>query len=103
MYKQYYTYILSNKNNTTLYIGVTDDLERRIAEHKSGFNKGFTKKYNCNKLVYYETYSDINQAIDREKQLKGWKRERKDSLIDSINKERKDLAIWKTDSSLRSE
>ena len=93
---------MSNQFNTTLYIGVTDNLERRVLEHKSGSIPGFTKKYNCVKLVYYESFSDINQAIDREKQLKGWTRRRKDELIDRINKDRKDLmALW--DSSLRSE
>ena len=91
MYNTYYVYIMSNKRNTTLYIGVTDDLERRVIEHKSGLIPGFTKKYNCDKLVYYETFSDINQAIDREKQLKGWTRIRKDTLIDSVNKQRIDL------------
>jgi putative endonuclease len=70
---------------------VTDDLERRVIEHKSGVIPGFTKKYNCDKLVYYETFSDINQAIDREKQLKGWTRIKKDALIDSVNKQRVDL------------
>ena len=69
MYKRYYTYILSNKNDTTLYIGVTNDLERRVAEHRSGTIPGFTQKYNCHKLVYFEEYSDIDQAIAREKQL----------------------------------
>ncbi|MBQ9463139.1 MAG: GIY-YIG nuclease family protein [Bacteroidales bacterium] len=91
MYKQYWTYIVSNKYDTTLYIGVTDNIERRLAEHRSGQIPGFTQKYNCNKLVYYETYSDINQAIEREKQLKKWSRMKKDNLIDSINKDRKDL------------
>lgn len=93
MYNAYYTYIMSSGNNSTLYIGVTDDLERRVREHKSGTGCAFTSKYHCYKLVYYETFSDIEQAIDREKQLKGWKRERKDALIDSINKERNDLSI----------
>ena len=93
MYKTYYTYIMSNLNNTTLYIGVTDNLERRVVEHKSGSGSAFTSKYHCVKLVYYESFSDINQAIAREKQLKGWKRERKDALIDTINKERNDLSI----------
>ena len=102
MYKTYYTYIMSSKNNTTLYIGVTNDLNRRVQEHKSGEIPGFTKKYCCTKLVYYESFSDINQAIEREKQLKGWIRKRKDELIDKVNKERNDLAV-DIDSSLRSE
>ena len=74
-----------------MYIGVTDDLERRVAEHKSGSGSVFTAKYHCHKLVYYEYFSDIKQAIAREKQLKGWKRERKDALIETINKQHIDL------------
>ena len=91
MSNHYYTYILSNKNDTTLYIGVTNNLERRVAEHRSGMIPGFTQKYNCHKLVYFEEYSDVEQAIAREKQLKKWSRVKKDSLIDTKNKERKDL------------
>lgn len=91
MYNSYYIYILSNKSNSTLYIGVTNNLERRIAEHRAGIVPGFTQKYNCTKLVYYEQYSDVNQAIEREKQLKKWSRAKKDSLIDMMNPERKDL------------
>jgi len=93
MYNTYYTYIMSSSNNSTLYIGVTNDLERRVAEHKSGSGSVFTRKYHCHKLVYFEAFSDIDQAIAREKQLKGWKRERKDALIDSVNKERRDLSV----------
>ena len=102
MYNQYYTYIMSNYNNSTLYIGVTNDLERRVIEHKSGLIPGFTNKYKCKKLVYFESFSDINQAIEREKQLKGWTRKRKEELIDKNNKERNDLFGY-LDSSLRSE
>lgn len=91
MYNHYYVYIMSSLNNKTLYTGVTNDLERRVKEHKSGLIPGFTKKYNCIKLVYYEEYSDINEAIDREKQIKGWKRIRKEELIDTANKERNEL------------
>ena len=76
-----------------LYIGVTNDLERRVREHKSGLIPGFTKQYNCGKLVYYEVFSDINQAIDREKQLKKWSRAKKDWLIDRVNKDRLDLTV----------
>ena len=65
---------MSNIYDTTVYIGVTNDIERRIAEHKSGVIAGFTQKYCCHKLVYYEQYSDINQAIEREKKLKKWRR-----------------------------
>ena len=88
---QYYTYILANNSDTTLYIGVTNDLERRVAEHRSGTIPGFTQKYNCHKLVYFESCSVVEQAIAREKQLKKWSRAKKDALIDTQNKERKDL------------
>ena len=63
MSKRYYTYILSNKNDTTLYVGVTNDLERRVAEHRSGMIPGFTQLYSCHKLVYFEEYTDVLQAI----------------------------------------
>ena len=95
---------MSSNNNTTIYVGVTNDLERRVAEHKAGLIPGFTQKYNCKKLVYFESFSDIEQAIAREKQLKGWVRKKKDALIDSMNPNRNDLAAdWNEDSSLRSE
>ena len=93
MYNTYYIYIMSSLNNTTLYIGVTNDLERRVKEHKSGEIPGFTQKYNCCKLVYFEEYSDIDQAIEREKKLKKWRREKKDWLIRTKNPELIDLAI----------
>ena len=82
---------MSNTNNTTLYIGVTNDIERRVQEHKSGQIPGFTQKYNCTKLVYYEKYSDIDQAIEREKKLKKWRREKKDWLVRTINPDLRDL------------
>ena len=82
--KNYYVYLLSNEART-LYIGVTNNLERRISEHKSKLIKGFTKKYNLTKLVYYETTTDIRDAIYREKQLKGWLRSKKISLIEKEN------------------
>ena len=91
MFKRYYTYILANKNDTTLYIGVTNDLQRRVAEHRSGMIPGFSQKYSCHKLVYFEEYSDVDLAIAREKQLKKWSRAKKESLIDTKNKERIDL------------
>ena len=93
MHNTYYVYIMSSLNNSTLYIGVTNDIERRVKEHKSGLISGFTQKYNCCKLVYYEKYSDINQAIEREKKLKKWRRDKKDWLIKTLNPELKDLAI----------
>ena len=88
---QYYTYILANRSDTTLYIGVTNDIERRVAEHRSGTIPGFTQKYKCHKLVYFESFSDVEQAIAREKQLKKWSRAKKDALIDTMNKDRTDL------------
>jgi putative endonuclease len=81
----YYVYILTTKNNKMLYVGVTNDIIRRVSEHKEGLNESFTKKYNIHKLVYFETYQYINQAINREKQLKGYIRAKKDKLISDIN------------------
>ncbi|MCZ7602734.1 MAG: GIY-YIG nuclease family protein [Melioribacteraceae bacterium] len=91
MLKQYYLYIMTNKSRT-LYTGVTNDLNRRVYEHKQKLIKGFTSKYNITKLVYYEEYNDINDAIRREKQIKGWSRKKKIELIESINPEWKDLS-----------
>ena len=91
MYNHYYVYIISNNFGTVYYTGVTNDLERRIQEHKEGRIPGFTKKYNCKKLLYFEDYSDINQAIEREKKVKKLSRQNKDKLIDQLNPERKDL------------
>ena len=81
----YYVYITANKNNNVIYIGVTNNIERRIYEHKSGEIKGFTQKYNVHKLVYVEMYSNIDDAIKREKQLKGWSRSKKNILIETTN------------------
>ena len=83
--KSYYVYIITNITNNVLYIGVTNNLPRRIYEHKNGLVEGFSKKYKINKLVYYETTSDINSAITREKQLKNWRREWKMNLIEKEN------------------
>jgi putative endonuclease len=91
MSKEYYVYIMTNKSRT-LYTGVTNDLMRRVYEHKNKFVKGFTGKYNIQFLVYYESTSDIHSAIAREKQLKGWLRSKKIDLIDSTNPEWKDLS-----------
>jgi len=88
----YYVYIMSNWNNKVIYTGVTNDLERRIYEHKNKLIKGFTSKYNINKLVYYDYTNDIVSAISREKEIKGWSREKKNKLIESINLEWKDLS-----------
>jgi len=77
----YFTYIVTNKNKTVLYIGITNDLPRRIYEHENGIIPGFTKKYNCHFLVYYEHSQNINDAIEREKEIKKWRRVKKESLI----------------------
>ena len=91
----YYVYILTNKYNTVVYIGVTNNLERRLYEHKNHLVDGFTTRYNLNKLVYFETTSDVSSAIEREKQIKGWKRDRKNALIESVNPKWNDLsADW---------
>ena len=81
----YYVYIITNKTNTVLYVGVTNDLKRRIKEHSDGETDGFTKKYKVNKLVYYEEYHKVINAIEREKQLKGWTRSKKNQLVESKN------------------
>lgn len=91
--KDYYIYIMSNENGNVMYIGVTNDLIRRVYEHKGHFLKGFTDKYNVEKLIYYEQYNDVNIALDREKQLKHWNRKKKEVLVDSFNKERRDLYL----------
>jgi putative endonuclease len=83
--RQYYVYILTNKTNKVLYIGVTNNLVRRIFEHKNKLVEGFTKKYNLSKLVYYEVTNDIYSALEREKQLKNWHRDWKINLINNFN------------------
>ena len=88
----YYVYILTNWSNKVLYIGITNNLVRRCYEHKHKIIKGFTEKYNVNKLVYFDTTNDINEAIKREKQLKGWTRSKKINLIESINPMWNDLS-----------
>lgn len=89
--KDYYIYILASKRNGTLYIGVTNDLIKRIGEHKSGKIEGFTKKYGVHDLVYIEKHGQIKYAIKREKQLKKWNRKWKMALIEKENPEWKDL------------
>ena len=89
--RQSYVYIMSNRSKT-LYTGVTNDLERRVYEHKQKLVEGFTKRYNLTKLVYYEAGDDIRTAIQREKQIKGWLRKRKISLIESVNPQWDDLS-----------
>ncbi len=85
--KNCYVYIMVNANHTVLYIGVTNNLRRRVYEHKTGVIEGFTKKYRVHKLVYAENCHDIKDAIQREKQLKGWTREKKNALIGTVNPE----------------
>ena len=89
--KQYYVYILFNKRNGTLYVGVTKDLVKRVWQHKNKVVEGFTKQYNIDKLGYYEVYNDINSAIEREKQLKGGNRKAKLELIELNNPDWNDL------------
>ncbi len=91
--KNYYVYILASGKNGTLYIGVTNNLERRIDEHKGKVVDGFTKKYNISTLVYFESTDDVESAISREKALKMWKRQWKLSLIESINPNWNDLSL----------
>ncbi len=91
MTKCYYTYILTNKRNGTFYVGVTNDIMRRVFEHKEGRIAGFTKKYGLKMLVYYEIYEDVRDAIHREKLIKKWRREIKIEAIEKINPQWKDL------------
>ena len=83
----YFVYIVTNKNKTVLYIGVTNDLQRRIYEHENGLLSGFTKKYNCHFLVYYEHFQNIEDAISREKEIKKWRRDKKENMIIEFNPE----------------
>ena len=89
--KQYYVYIMTNKINTVLYIGVTSDLIKRVYEHKNKLVKGFTKKYNTDKLIYFEVAEETMSAITREKQLKKWNRKWKERIINEQNPGWKDL------------
>ena len=89
--KTYFIYLLTNNYNNVLYAGVTNDLNRRLTEHKNKLIKGFTKKYNVSKLVYFEESTSIDEASNREKQIKKWNRKRKNELVETINKEWVDL------------
>src|SRR5437764_10064842 len=91
-YKRYYIYLLSNKRRTVLYTGMCNDLRRRMREHKTGAVRGFTKKYNCDQLVYFEEFDEITDTISREKQIKGWTRAKKNALVTSSNPEWRDRA-----------
>ena len=88
----YYTYILTNWNNKVMYIGMTNNLERRLYEHKHHLIEGFTLRYNVDKLVYFESSFDVKAAIAREKELKGWTRARKNALVESVNPAWQDLS-----------
>ena len=90
--KQGFVYIMSNKNRTTLYIGVTNNLERRVLEHKAACGSKFTFKYNLFDLLYWERIDGMQRAIDREKQLKNWHRKWKNNLVEKENPEWKDLS-----------
>ena len=92
MEKYYYVYLITNWNNKVIYIGVTNNLERRLYEHKNKLINGFTKKYNIDKLVYFEETTDIKSAITREKELKGWRREKKNRLVEKSNKNWRNLS-----------
>ena len=91
MHTESYVYLLANIHNNVLYTGVTSNLIRRIYEHESKLVKGFTQKYNVNRLVNYEACENIVVAIEREKQIKGWSRKKKDDLINALNPEWDDL------------
>lgn len=82
-----YVYIMTNKHKNVLYIGITSNLGQRVTQHENGHYDGFTKKYNCHFLIYYEHFNDIELAIAREKQIKKWRREKKNKLISSFNPE----------------
>ena len=97
---QYYVYIATNKSKT-LYVGVTNNLERRMYEHKEKLTSGFTSRYNITMLVYYEVTSDVYSAISREKQLKGWLRSKKIGLIESMNPDWRDLSVERDSSKKR--
>jgi putative endonuclease len=88
-----YIYLITNWNNKVMYVGVTNNLERRIYEHKKKLVKGFTKKYNVNKLVYFEETQDVTTAINREKEIKKWRREKKNQLVNRINPTWQDLSL----------
>jgi putative endonuclease len=90
--KRYYVYLLTNWNDRVMYIGVTSNLERRLYEHKNQLIKGFTEKYKVHKLVYYEETPDVTAALTREKEIKKWRREKKNNLVIASNSEWKDLS-----------
>ena len=99
----YYVYLLTNRNNKVMYVGVTNNLERRMYEHKHKLVEGFTQKYNVDKLVYFEETRNVYAALEREKEIKKWRREKKNALVLKGNEEWRDLSEgWLEDFSLRS-
>ena len=90
---QYWVYIMTNKSHSVLYTGVTNDLYRRYMEHKNGVVEGFTKRYRCHSLLYYEFYNNVEEAIVREKEIQGWSRRKKETLIMSLNPHFWNLAV----------
>ena len=91
MSKQYYVYIMASRTRV-LYVGMTNDLQRRVEQHKQKLVEGFTQRYNVTRLVYYEATNDVHAAIAREKQIKGWRRSKKTELIESVNPTWNDLS-----------
>ncbi len=89
---QYWVYIMTNKKRSVLYVGVTNDLYRRYIEHRTEVIEGFTKRYKCHYLLYFEEYNYVDDAIAREKEIKAWRREKKDLLIATTNPSKKDMA-----------
>ena len=90
--REYFVYFPTNKTNTVLYIGVTNQLSRRIAQHRNEMVEGFSKTYHTHKLIYYESFFDVNNALTREKQLKRWTRAKKDALVNAVNPMWEDLS-----------
>ena len=91
--KRYYVYLLTNWNNKVMYVGVTNNLQRRVFEHKNKLVKGFTEKYKVDKLVYFEETNDVNSALSREKEIKKWRREKKNDLVRRVNPNWNDLSV----------
>jgi putative endonuclease len=91
--ESFFVYLMTNNNNNVMYVGMTNDLERRVSEHKSKLIKGFTEKYNVTKLVYFEETGDVTAAIAREKEIKKWRREKKNALVVNMNPDWKDLSL----------
>ncbi len=93
MSRTYYVYLLANRNNRVMYVGITNNLKRRLYEHKHKIVEGFPEKYNANKLVYFEETSDVHAALSREKEIKKWRREKKNKLVTEMNPQWKDWDV----------